>query len=88
MLKDKDIKSTLSILNADQWYCASLYGERGCNADILKQYLQEENVANIVTFDSVYEAYQKAMQEAKEDDIIVVCGSFHTVSAVLDIVGN
>lgn len=88
MLKDKDIKSTLSILNADQWYCASLYGERGCNADILKQYLQEENVANIVTFDSVYEAYQKAMQEAKEDDIIVVCGSFHTVSAVLDTVGN
>ena len=88
MLRDKDIKSTLSIFNADQWYCASLYGERGCNADILKQYLQEENVANIVTFDSVYEAYQKAMQEAKEDDIIVVCGSFHTVSAVLDTVGN
>ena len=88
MLKDKDIKSTLSIFNADQWYCASLYGERGCNADILKQFLQEENVANIATFDSVYEAYQKAMKEAKEDDIIVVCGSFHTVSAVLDIVGN
>ena len=88
MLKDKDIKSTLSIFNADQWYCASLYGERGCNADILKQFLQEENVANIATFDSVNEAYQKAMQEAKEDDIIVVCGSFHTVSAVLDIVGN
>ena len=88
MLKDKDIKSTLSIFNADQWYCASLYGERGCNADILKQFLQEENVENIATFDSVNEAYQKAMQEAKEDDIIVVCGSFHTVSAVLDIVGN
>ena len=88
MLKDKDIKSTLSIFNADQWYCASLYGERGCNADILKQFLQEENVANIATFDSVYEAYQKAMQEAKEDDIIIICGSFHTVSAVLDTVGN
>lgn len=88
MLKDKDIKSTLSIFNADQWYCASLYGERGCNADILKQFLQEENVEDIATFDSVNEAYQKAMKEAKEDDIIVVCGSFHTVSAVLDIVGN
>lgn len=88
MLKDKDIKSTLSIFNADQWYCASLYGERGCNADILKQFLQEENVENIATFDSVNEAYQKAMQEAKEDDIIVVCGSFHTVSAVLDTVSN
>ena len=88
MLKDKDIKSTLSIFNADKWYCASLYGERGCNADILKQFLQEENVENIATFDSVNEAYQKAMKEAKEDDIIVVCGSFHTVSAVLDIVGN
>ena len=88
MLKDKDIKSTLSLLNADQWYCASLYGERGCNAEVLKQYLQDNKVEHISTFESVDDAYQKAMQDAKEDDIIVVCGSFYTVSAVLDKLGN
>ena len=88
MLKDKDIKSTLSLLNADQWYCASLYGERGCNAEVLAQYLQNDRQKNITTFETVYDAYQKAMQDAKEDDIIVVCGSFYTVSAVLNELGN
>jgi dihydrofolate synthase / folylpolyglutamate synthase len=88
MLKDKDIKSTLSLLHADQWYCASLYGERGCNAEVLKKYLQDNKVKNITTFESVYDAYQKAMQDAKEDDIIIVCGSFYTVSAILDKLGN
>ncbi|KDN11038.1 MULTISPECIES: bifunctional tetrahydrofolate synthase/dihydrofolate synthase [unclassified Gilliamella] len=83
MLKDKDIKSTLSILKGDRWYCASLYGERGCSAEVLKQHLFNEGEFNVSAFDTVSKAYQKAMQDAKEDDIIVVCGSFHTVSDVL-----
>ncbi|OTQ73115.1 MULTISPECIES: bifunctional tetrahydrofolate synthase/dihydrofolate synthase [unclassified Gilliamella] len=87
MLKDKDIRSTLSILKADQWYCASLYGERGCDAKILHQYLQDNKVKNITTFESVADAYQKAIKDAKEDDIIVVCGSFYTVSAILGKLG-
>lgn len=83
MLKDKDIKSTLSILKGDVWYCASLYGERGCNAEVLKQYLVDNGMRNIATFDQVSDAFQKAMQEAQDNDIIIVCGSFHTVSDVL-----
>ena len=83
MLKDKDIKSTLSILKGDAWYCASLYGERGCRSEVLKQYLIEDNKLNVSTFDNVLDAYQMALQDAKKDDIIVVCGSFHTVSDVL-----
>ncbi|OCG15617.1 bifunctional tetrahydrofolate synthase/dihydrofolate synthase [Gilliamella sp. Fer2-1] len=83
MLKDKDIKSTLSILKGDKWYCASLYGERGCSAAVLKQHLLSKGELNISTFDTVSTAYQTAIQDAKEDDIIVVCGSFHTVSEVL-----
>ena len=83
MLKDKDIKSTLSILKGDVWYCASLYGERGCRSEVLKQYLIEDNKFNVSTFDNVLDAYQMALQDAKKDDIIVVCGSFHTVSDVL-----
>ena len=83
MLKDKDIKSTLSILKGDVWYCASLYGERGCSSEVLKQYLIADNKLNVSTFDNVLDAYQMALQDAKKDDIIVVCGSFHTVSDVL-----
>lgn len=83
MLKDKDIKNTLSILKGDVWYCASLYGERGCRSEVLKQYLIEDNKLNVSTFDSVLDAYQMSLHEAQKDDIIVVCGSFHTVSEIL-----
>lgn len=84
MLKDKDIQGTLSILKGDVWYCASLYGERGCQAEVLKGYLEDKGESIIFTFDDVLTAYQKAMQEAEEDDIIIVCGSFHTVADVLE----
>ncbi|MCX8587947.1 bifunctional tetrahydrofolate synthase/dihydrofolate synthase [Gilliamella sp. B3804] len=84
MLKDKDIKSTLSILQGDVWYCATLYGERGCKAEVLKQYLLDKEETTVLTFDHVADAYQKAMQDAKDSDIIVVCGSFHTVAEVLE----
>lgn len=84
MLKDKDIKSTLSILQGDVWYCATLYGERGCKAEVLKQYLLDKEETSVLTFDHVTDAYQKAMQDAKDNDIIVVCGSFHTVAEVLE----
>ncbi|MCX8579542.1 bifunctional tetrahydrofolate synthase/dihydrofolate synthase [Gilliamella sp. B2717] len=84
MLKDKDIKSTLSILQGDVWYCATLYGERGCKAEVLKQYLLDKEETSVLTFDHVADAYQKAMQDAKDNDIIVVCGSFHTVAEVLE----
>lgn len=88
MLKDKDIKNTLSKLKGDIWYCASLYGVRGCSAEVLKQYLNDNGVTNINTFEQVSDAFLKAVQDAKEEDIIVVCGSFHTVSDVLAIFKN
>lgn len=84
MLKDKDIQGTLSILKGDVWYCASLYGERGCQAEVLKGYFEDKGEGIIFTFDDVLTAYQKAMQDAEEDDIIIVCGSFHTVADVLE----
>ncbi|SCC13542.1 bifunctional tetrahydrofolate synthase/dihydrofolate synthase [Gilliamella intestini] len=83
MLKDKDIKSTLAILKSDKWYCASLYGERGCSAEVLKQHLLNKGELNVSAFDTVSKAYRQAMQDANKDDIIVICGSFHTVSDVL-----
>ncbi|QIQ20637.1 bifunctional tetrahydrofolate synthase/dihydrofolate synthase [Zophobihabitans entericus] len=82
MLKDKDIASTLSHLQADKWYCASLYGPRGASAEQLTKYLADKK-ADLQAFSSVVDAWQCAMQEAQDDDIVVVCGSFHTVADVM-----
>ncbi len=83
MLKDKDIKMTLSALKGDVWYCASLYGERGANAAMLRDCLYANGVTEITVFDDVSQAFTAAMQDAQPEDIIVVCGSFYTVADVL-----
>lgn len=81
MLKDKDIAGTLAELKADQWYCASLYGERGAPVEQLSQYLP--STGTVHSFSSVIAAWKKALLDADDNDIIVICGSFHTVSEVL-----
>lgn len=82
MLKDKDIKSTLSCLHADYWYCASLYGERGAKAnDIANNINQPQSI--VYSFTTVQSAWQQVKSDADDDDIIVVCGSFYTVSDIL-----
>lgn len=86
MLKDKDIAATLAELQADVWYCASLYGERGTKSQILAQYLSQQN--DVQQFDSVKDAWLKALDDAAPNDIIVVCGSFLTVAEVLSLTNN
>ncbi|MEQ4923088.1 bifunctional tetrahydrofolate synthase/dihydrofolate synthase [Proteus hauseri] len=82
MLGDKDIAGTLACLakQADKWYVAPLNEFRGAKADVLAQYLDAPAV-----FDSVEQAWQQAMLDAKANDIVVVCGSFHTVAHVMEI---
>lgn len=85
MLHDKDIHATLEQLTADVWYCASLYGPRGASSEQLAQYLPTNNVNQFTT---VVEAWRAAMAEAKDNDIVVVCGSFHTVAEVMSEISN
>ena len=87
MLKDKDIKSTIAALKADCWYCASLYGERGATAEDIAVNINP-SVTTILTFPSVKAAWEQAKTDADENDIIVVCGSFYTVSDILGIAKN
>ncbi|PHM49876.1 bifunctional tetrahydrofolate synthase/dihydrofolate synthase [Xenorhabdus miraniensis] len=81
MLKDKDIAGTLACLSQqiDEWYCASLHELRGAEAEILAGQL-----ACARAFAEVEPAWQQAMEDASEEDIIVVCGSFHTVAHVME----
>ncbi|UNH37890.1 bifunctional tetrahydrofolate synthase/dihydrofolate synthase [Moellerella wisconsensis] len=80
MLGDKDIAGTLQCLatQVTDWYVAPLTEFRGAEAAVLAKYLPEAQV-----FDSVESAWKQAQIDAKQHDIIVVCGSFHTVAHVM-----
>ncbi|WP_241624333.1 bifunctional tetrahydrofolate synthase/dihydrofolate synthase [Rosenbergiella epipactidis] len=80
MLHDKDIEGTITILSeaVDQWYCASLDGPRGASAQRLQQSLPEAEC-----YERVEQAWQAALSQADADDVVLVCGSFHTVAAVM-----
>ncbi|MFO6297159.1 bifunctional tetrahydrofolate synthase/dihydrofolate synthase [Rahnella selenatireducens] len=81
MLKDKDIAGTLACLSpqVDEWYCAPLEGPRGASVEELASHLPQAH-----RFDDVESAWRQAMQEAAPQDIVIVCGSFHTVAHVMD----
>jgi len=81
MLHDKDIAGTLACLapQVDNWYCAPLEGPRGATADQLIACLPDGQ-----SFASVVEAWQAALQQAQQQDIVLVCGSFHTVAQVME----
>lgn len=80
MLSDKDIAGTLACLRdqVDEWYCAPLDGPRGASVELLAQHLAEPRC-----FADVETAWRQAMQDADIQDIVIVCGSFHTVAQVM-----
>ncbi|MBU2896426.1 bifunctional tetrahydrofolate synthase/dihydrofolate synthase [Vibrio hepatarius] len=82
MLHDKDIQSTLDVISttANYWYPASLKGPRAAQANELHQFLPD----NTMSFSTPVDAFKAAMNEAKDNDVILVVGSFHTVGEVLD----
>lgn len=82
MLHDKDIAGTLACLvpQVDNWYCAPLEGPRGASAEQLMAHLP----AAAGGFATVKAAWQAALQQAQQQDIVLVCGSFHTVAQVME----
>ncbi|ELF6581513.1 bifunctional tetrahydrofolate synthase/dihydrofolate synthase [Salmonella enterica] len=83
MLHDKDIAGTLAWLKSvvDDWYCAPLEGPRGATAEQLLEHLGKGNV-----YDSVAQAWQAAIDAAQPEDTVLVCGSFHTVAHVMEVI--
>lgn len=84
MLADKDIAKALQPMTEciDEWHIATLDEPRAAPLARLEQCMQalaqtHESHPNIL------DAYQNVVQNANPDDIIVVFGSFHTVSAVI-----
>lgn len=83
MLADKDIQSTLVELkhDIDAWYVASLAVPRGANAEALAESLTQAK-GSVNCFDKVEDAYKMALSTAKSTDLLLVFGSFYTVSAI------
>ena len=82
MLHDKDIAGTLACLESvvDSWYCAPLEGPRGATAEQLRAHLRAGAV-----YGSVAQAWHAAMADAMPEDTVLVCGSFHTVAHVMEV---
>lgn len=81
MLSDKDIGGTLNHLKplVDEWYCAPLEGPRGATAEQLAEHLD-----HCRQFTDVADAWRQAMAVSAKQDIVIVCGSFHTVAHVME----
>lgn len=81
MLHDKDIAGTLACLMpvVDSWYCAPLEGPRGATAEQLREHLRDGVVCATVA-----QAWRAAVADARAQDTVLVCGSFHTVAQVME----
>lgn len=86
MLKDKDIAGVAQALagSFDAWHVATLGSERGATAQELAAILRAHGVtAPISQFADPFAAYESACRNARDDDRVVVFGSFYTVGDIL-----
>lgn len=88
-LADKDVHGVVQALQprVDQWLLAGLDGEgcRGQSAQALQARLQDTAAAAASVHDSVAQALQQALEQARASDRVLVFGSFHTVAAALHV---
>ncbi|MFT6926800.1 MAG: dihydrofolate synthase/folylpolyglutamate synthase [Psychromonas sp.] len=87
MLADKDMIGTFDQINAEIDFCnlVSLDCYRGVTADLLLQnYKKSKNAqTTAVCFENVNKAYETVLNKVDPSDIIIIFGSFHTVSDFL-----
>jgi dihydrofolate synthase/folylpolyglutamate synthase len=83
MLGDKDIAGTVAAVadEIDEWYIAPLTCKRAASVGQLKEHTVSLGLK--IYFDSVRDAYQAAMGDAKAGDRVVIFGSFYIVAAVV-----
>lgn len=84
-LQDKDLCGLIRAMGScvNYWYPATLTGKRAASEQMLLTAFHAENKFVATCFSSPESAYIAAMQQAQPGDLIVVYGSFLTVSAVL-----
>jgi dihydrofolate synthase / folylpolyglutamate synthase len=94
MLADKNYQEVLTINNMlePHWYVAGIQEDRGLEGKILYNLLSDAGVDKAQCFDNVTEAYTaahtavKSLQDQHKEAVILVTGSFFTVSTVLELI--
>lgn len=81
MLADKDIKAVVNLLKPAvlHWKVAPLSVPRAAPVTQLLNALENEIIQQ---YDSIQEAFSVAIEESQPHQLILVCGSFHTLEAV------
>ena len=87
MLTDKDIKSVVELLKdtVNLWKIAPLTVPRAAGISQLDDALKDKDVQH---FNSVQLAFESALNETNNNQLILVCGSFHTLEAVWEYLEN
>jgi dihydrofolate synthase/folylpolyglutamate synthase len=83
MLADKDIKSVVTLLNAEitEWHIAPINDERGLKASQISEILQKSGINSAIKlYDTVTDAWKELQKRAAPQDRIIVFGSFFLVS--------
>ncbi|ENV38453.1 hypothetical protein F959_00509 [Acinetobacter venetianus RAG-1 = CIP 110063] len=81
MLADKDIASVTDLLKTTvkNWFIATLDVPRAAPMPQLTDALRGEQVDE---FGSIQQAFETALKQSNNNQLILVCGSFHTLEAV------
>lgn len=87
MLEDKDVGASLAPFDdlVDEWYLGDLTVRRAAQPQALLDNLPEKSQPRGKLFDSIPFAWEYALKQATDKDLIIVFGSFHTVAQVFAI---
>ena len=87
VLADKDVYSIVEPFSSlvDHWYIGTINSERGMNSDEIKFRINSiyKNKLSIGTYASVTSAFNAAKYDQMRDSLLLVYGSFYTVSEAL-----
>ncbi len=86
MLKDKDIASVVAIMKdlVHTWHLGSIEAPRGASAtDLLAHLTAQQRDTDATCYASIGLAYDAACRQAKQNDRIIVFGSFFTIAEAM-----
>lgn len=86
MLEDKDASEVAAILDpvVSDWYCAGLDGDRGQSAvELSRQILSSVPTARVLVCQDAAGAFNEALNQASDNDCVLVFGSFLTAAAAM-----
>ncbi|MGZ8951293.1 MAG: bifunctional tetrahydrofolate synthase/dihydrofolate synthase [Methylobacter sp.] len=87
MMKDKDIAGVLEIMNpvVYDWFFAPLTNPRAATEPLMREIFSHSSVTRVsFGFTGFAEAFNAAKNQAQEDDLLLVFGSFFLVSDCLN----